>query len=152
MLKRLLCVVLLSVMLSSTCAEIQIGSHAPSNQGETLLTLTVQEGYAIVIPSQVGIPFGALRTDVDIRVTQLLLSSGHVLSVRPQAAGGTLTHDDGMAQIPYRLSVDSSGALNFDTPETRKLQVRINQNDWDAAPAGGYGGTITFSVSITDIE
>ena len=58
----------------------------------------------------------------------------------------------GEQKIPYTLTADNQGmqaftGFTFDAVDSRPLYISVAQSDWEAAPAGDYTDTITFTVT-----
>ncbi|MBR3796536.1 MAG: hypothetical protein IKK34_11030 [Clostridia bacterium] len=137
------------------------GAAALAETKSTILTAEIAEEYEITIPATVNIAFEATSTDLPVEVTTLrLLSKGTIadtvrkLYVQVSDNDDTLENANG-DQINYTLggSEAASGKwLYFTETGTKNFTVDITKAAWDAAPAGSYENTITFTVAIGDFQ
>lgn len=84
-------------------------------------------------------------------MTVLTAEPGDSLSVSA-SSGEAYALVQGEWQIPYKLTTDDQGiqgftGFSFDAVGSRPLYISVEQTDWDAAPAGDYTDTITFTVA-----
>lgn len=141
------------ILALALCLLLSVTAHAtkltPSNtSGTTMLSVTVAEEYTLVIPSALPIRYGAQATTLWLEVTGYRLATGNVLSVAC-LSDGILAEASG-AELPYRLVYNGLPAtsLTFDGIGRKGLTVAIDKSDWDAAAAGTYTDTVTFTASI----
>ena len=137
------------------------GAVALAETKTTILQTEVAESYEIVIPPTVNIPFNATSTNLSVEVTALrTYSTGTIadtvrkLYVKVANNDGTLDNENG-DKIRYSIggSETTTGKyLYFTKPETKNFTVDITEAAWNAAPAGSYTNTITFTVAIANFS
>ncbi len=108
--------------------------------------------YTVSIPSGTqNISAGGVTSIGAVGVTVLTAEPGDSLSVSA-SSGEAYALVQGEWQIPYKLTTDDQGiqgftGFSFDAVGSRPLYISVEQTDWDAAPAGDYTDTITFTVA-----
>lgn len=138
----------LIVFVLSLCMLFSAAALAETKS--TILTAEIDESYTIVIPPTVDIDFEATSTNLPVQVTALrTLSKGTAANtVRKLAVEITtdnkLTNANG-DNLAYTVD---KGALYFTATGTQNFVVGITQANWNAAPAGTYTDTVTFSIAI----
>ena len=118
-----------------------------TQKGEVTVTATVDSAYTLSVPKvPVNIPYGQVNTDLEITV------SGNVASdktVSVTTVDGSLK--SGNLELPY--TIDST-ALSWAGTEmtkdgtTKKGVLTIKKETWDAAQAGTYTDTVTFTATM----
>lgn len=137
------------------------GAVALAATKTTILQTEVAESYEIVIPATVTIPFEATSTNLPVEVTALrTYSTGTIpdtvrkLYVKVANNDGTLDNENG-DRIDYSIGGSEATAgkyLYFTEPGTKNFTVDITEAAWNAAPAGSYTNTITFTVAIANFS
>lgn len=141
--------VLLAIFAVMVQAEETILSNATKvYTGQTTVLFVVGEYYEVVIPPGLPVSYGAETTDLTLSITDLELTPGYRLSIGVQSPEGSLENTDGEGSIPYSLE-DDEGLFDerfYDAMGDVTLRLRVNKQDWHAAPAGAYEGRLTFRV------
>jgi len=150
----------LLMTLCLLCGTTALATEYKNGQGtpQTVLKVTIDESYTLVIPATVNIPFNALRTDLPIEVKELRCKPAddaqyeRLLYVQISSNNGKLTDAQGTHSIRFNLDPgEQKGnmkALFFDKVGTKNMTIGITQDAWNAAPAGSYSSTITFTAAI----
>ncbi|MCC8168203.1 MAG: hypothetical protein LIO37_02535 [Clostridiales bacterium] len=142
----------LVLVLSMTTAvhATTVDQDSNSNSADTKITTSIDPTYVVTIPADTTIRFEATSTSIgSVELTEAQLEPGYEVTVT--ASAGTLANDaDATKSIAYTLE-DASGVFtsaSYTTEgESTALTVNITADEWDAAYAGSYEGTITFTVS-----
>jgi len=148
--------VIMVAVASSAVSEdtISLNNEDKVYSGETVVILTFEETYSLVIPASLPISYAAESTDMAISVSYMLLGTGRVLKITPEASSGQLTAPGVTKTLPYQLQLNGTAfnGLTFSRPSSETVKVLISKDDWYAAPAGTYTGLITFNVSIANAQ
>ena len=142
------CVLLAFSIAAADAEEIILSNAEQVYTGHTTVIFTVGEYYEVVIPPSVPIAYGAESTELTLSIIDLELTQGYRLSIGVQSPEGQLRQADGTGVIPYTLE-DEQGLFDerfYDEMQDVSLQLRVNKEDWHAAPTGAYDGQITFTV------
>lgn len=156
--KKILALVLALCLLCGMTALADTYTNTDSNP-ETVLTTTLDETYTVVIPATLDIPFNATSTNLPIKVTALrLLPTGKVvntvraLSIKVNQPNLELVNtSDSSSKISYNIGGGEGTSARthyFTETGSKNFNVTISQAEWDAAAAGTYKETISFTVSI----
>lgn len=136
----MLSVVLMAGMMCPVYAQ-------DTQKGEVTVTATVDSAYTLSVPKvPVNIPYGQVNTDLEITVSGNV-ASGKTVSVT--TVDGSLK--SGNLEIPYTVAPKS---LNWAAAEitedgtTKKGVLTIKKETWDAAQAGTYTDTVTFTATM----
>lgn len=135
-----------------------------SQEHSTTISTKISESYVVSIPATLEIPFNAATTPLNIEVSSLRLGVSDVagqarkLYVTVKSNSGEMKNAAGTAALPYMLElvggvdVDAlDTVLPFDAVGTKSINVKIAQSAWNAAPAGSYSGTVTFTCAIANL-
>ena len=133
--------------VSAFAADTTSGT-ANATSGETEITTTIYPSYTVDIPAKASIPFNATSTTLttNLGLSKAQLHPGSKVTVT--ATVNPLKNTKGN-EIPFALYEGSktfSSADFFDTTQKVELSVHIAQSAWDAAPAGVYTGSVTFTI------
>ena len=124
--------------------------------GNVTITTAVDEAYTVTIPATTDIEFNALSTPIGkISVDTARIEAGYQITFAASGADALVNGADDSKTIPYTLE-DASGVFtskSFTGVDITgvPLMVKITQASWDAAAAGSYSDTITFTVSYGEI-
>ena len=159
--KKIFAFVLALCLLCGTTAFATTITGTTSNSASTELKMTVGESFTVVIPATVDIDFGALSTDLSVEVTDLrTYSTGTIdntvrkLYVKAGNYIGYIENENG-DRIDYSIGgseADTGKYLYFTEPMTKNFTIDIKQSEWDAAPAGTYTNTISFTIAIANFS
>lgn len=137
----------LAFALCAACAVSALAANPTS--GVTQITTSIQPTYTVEIPAQTSIPFNATSTPLatNLGLSKAQLHPGSKVTVAVTTVN-PLKNTKGN-EIPFALYEGSktfSSADFFDTTKKVELSVHIAQTAWDAAPAGDYTGSVTFTI------
>lgn len=173
--KKILSVLLALCMLmggAAALADSQTVTPEDTAQPKTVLTVTLDESYTVVIPATLNIPNNAASTNLPIEVTSLrLLPHGLFSDTFVRKLSVSVLDDDGMvANASYTGKLSSTGTsttieysiggsevsgskgLLFTQCGTKNFQINIDSDEWNDVPAGSYTSTLGFYVGISDYD
>ena len=125
---------------------------AAAEEKTTVVTAVVGEAYTLTLPPTLNLVYGTESTDLTVTVSALRLASGHVLRVTPKTASGSLSSAAG-GSLVYTLTngaaaFSAANPLEFTTETSAAIKLNITKSAWNAAAAGTYTDTLTFTVGI----
>ena len=135
-------------------SDTAVGSGSAADNNSLTISVDIPTSYEFKIPADVALEFGAEYTEIGTVTAS---------NVRPPADtelcisyndSSSLKTEDGMSEIPYEIQIDyeTAGDLFFmEDGESAALYVAIDKAAWDAAPAGSYSDTITFTASLSEL-
>ena len=140
----------LAFALCAACAVSALAANPTS--GVTQITTSIQPTYTVEIPAQTSIPFNATSTPLatNLGLSKAQLHPGSKVTVTVTV--NPLKNAKGN-EIPFALYEGNTVFTSADFTDTTKkveLSVHIAQSAWDAAPAGDYTGSITFTITYTN--
>lgn len=130
---------------------------AADTDSQTLeLTASVKSEYILTIPSKTDIAFNKTSTDLNgtLKVTGNVLPTQKVTVT---ATANSLKNSVQNTELPYKLMNGkdefkttewSESELSAAMPKELQLQVAITEDDWKAAKAGDYTGSIVFLAEL----
>ena len=129
-------------------------------KGDTIVKTgtTMEDGkdarrYAVTIPADTTITWGAEKTDLTGYTAEAHLAYGEKLSVTVAGSGKmTYSPEAGVTlELPYTLEGNtayvSAGPVVYPVANLA-LSVNITADDWNAAVVGEYQDTLTFIAEI----
>lgn len=157
--KRSLTLLLALAMLLMWCSLALAQSLNPNTtSGDVDITTTVNVTYTVTIPADNDIAFNSTETNIgNIALSGATLAPNHQITVAiagiSAAGAGALKHTNNVNTIAYTLKIDAlaTNTASFTANGSKAVTVEIAQAAWDAAPAGDYKDTITFTVSYAAI-
>lgn len=150
--KKLFAVVLTFALLASLSVT---AFAANTTGGDADITTSIAPTYTVTIPADVNVAFNATETAFGtIEVTASQIHPDKCIKVALATDKELNNAIDNTKVIPYAIK-DSEGAeFNSATYLTEgdktELSIHITANDWNAAYAGDYSDTVTFTVSYED--
>lgn len=152
--KRLVSLLTAGALLAVSCAgltasAVELDMDTPS--GTTVVRTSCDPAYIVEIPADMQIPFGSVDTSLGVVSAKLMkIEANKAVYVTVESANGSALADEQGEQpaIPYGLS--GAEEIVFDEvndPTEFALNVHVEQSDWDAAYAGSYADTLTFTVN-----
>ncbi len=115
----------------------------------TNITTKVEPTYTVTIPADTAVPFGSVDTDFGaVTLSEANLENGYVVEVTA-AAGEFKNKANAADKIAYAVISEGTaftGAVFSAEGETAELDIHIEKSAWDAAKAGEYEATVTFTV------
>ena len=147
-------VLCVTVFAASGDAAVGSGSGEADNNSLTL-SVDIPTSYEFKIPADVTLEFGAEYTEIGtVTVSNVRLPADTELCISYNDSSSLKT-EDGMSEIPYEIQIgdhETAGDLFFmEDGESAALYVAIDKEAWDAAPAGSYSDTITFTASLSEL-
>lgn len=118
---------------------------------QTTITTSIDPTYTVTIPANTNVKFNALSTSFgSVKLDTAQLDPGYAVQVSLNASGTLKNKADAKKTIAYTIN-DASGAFTVarytvagqETP----LTIEITKAAWNAAFAGSYSDTVTFTVS-----
>lgn len=152
--KKILSLMLAGAAMTACCAGLtasaaQLNMDTPS--GSAVVRTSCEPSYVVEIPADTLIPFGAIDTQIGaVRALTMKIEVNKAVYVTVDSANGSALVDETGSEnaIPYKLT--GAESIVFDEVNDATvfpLNVNVAQPDWDAAYAGSYADTLTFTVS-----
>lgn len=152
--KKIVSLLTAGTLLAASCAGFtayaaELDKDTPS--GTTVIRTSCEPSYVVEIPADVQIPFGSVDTQIGVvRAKTMKIEANKAVYVTVESANNSVLADEQGDQpaIPYALS--GAEEIVFDEvndPTEFALNVHVDQSEWDAAYAGSYADTLTFTVS-----
>ena len=146
MMKKLTALVLVIVLSLSLSVTV----FAADNRNTTITT-SINPTYTVTIPANTNVTFNTLSTSFGaVTLTAAQIDPGYAVKVVLTASGKLKNQADNTKTIAYTIK-DASGAFTSAQYTTAgdktDLTIDITQAAWNAAFAGQYSDTVTFTVS-----
>lgn len=118
---------------------------------DTNITTSIDPTYTVTIPADTNVTFNALSTSFgSVKLTAAQIDPGYAVKVELNAGGTLKNQADATKTIAYTIN-DADGAFTgaqYTTAgDKTDLTIDITQAAWNAAFAGSYSDTVTFTVS-----
>ena len=145
--------ILLAVALMASLAVPAFAANTTG--GDADITTSVAPTYTVTIPADVNVAFNATETAFGaIEVTASQIHPDKCIKVALTTDGKLENSIDPTKVIPYVIK-DSEGtaftaAAYLTEGDKTELSIHITADDWNAAYAGEYSDTVTFTVSYED--
>ena len=128
---------------------------ANTTGGNADITTSIAPTYTVTIPADVTVQFNATETAFGtIEVIASQIHPDKCIKVALASDGKLENSIDVTKVIPYTIKDSTGAAFNFATYLTEgdktELSIHITEGDWNAAYAGDYSDTVTFTVSYED--
>lgn len=141
---------LCAVCAVSAFADTTSGTTNPTS-GTTNITTSIPSSYTVVIPAETNIPFNKADTELTgaLHLSAAQLHPGHSVTISA-TANKLVNQADTTKTIPFTLYANNkrfTSAEFYSTADNVQLSVHIDQTAWNAAPAGSYTGSVTFTIS-----
>ena len=125
---------------------------ANTTGGEADITTSIAPTYTVTIPANTNVNFNATETAFGaIEVTASQIHPDKQIRVTLTTDGELNNTIDTTKVIPYVIKDASGAAFTTATYLTEgdktELSIHITADDWNAAYAGDYTDTVTFTVS-----
>ena len=150
--KKLFAIVLTFALLMSLSVT---AFAANTTGGDADITTSIAPTYTVTIPADVNVQFNATETAFGaIEVTASQIHPNKCIKVALTTDGELNNAIDNTKVIPYAIK-DSTGAAFISATyltegDKTELSIHITADDWNAAYAGEYADTVTFTVSYED--
>ena len=145
--------VILTVALMATMSVTAFAENTTG--GDADITTSIDPTYTVTIPADVNVTFNATETAFGtIEVTASQIHPDKCIKVALTTDNELNNAIDNTKVIPYAIK-DSEGteftsATYLTEGDKTELSIYITANDWNAAYAGDYSDTVTFTVSYED--
>ena len=128
---------------------------ANTTGGEADITTSIAPTYTVTIPADVNVQFNATETAFGtIEVTASQIHPDKCIKVALTTDNELNNAIDNTKVIPYAIKDGEGAAFTSATYLTEgdktELSIHITADDWNAAYAGDYSDTVTFTVSYED--
>ena len=128
---------------------------ANTTGGEADITTSIAPTYTVTIPADVNVVFNATETAFGtIEVVASQIHPDKCIAVALTTDGELNNAIDATKVIPYVIKDAEGNAFTSATYLTEgdktELSIHITADDWNAAYAGEYSDTVTFTVSYED--
>ena len=125
---------------------------ANTTGGEADITTSIEPTYTVTIPANTNVNFNATETAFGtIEVVASQIHPDKQIRVTLTTDGELNNAIDATKVIPYVIKDASGAAFTTATYLTEgdktELSIHITADDWNAAYAGEYSDTVTFTVS-----
>ena len=125
---------------------------ANTTGGEADITTSIEPTYTVTIPANTNVNFNATETAFGtIEVVASQIHPDKQIRVTLTTDGELNNTIDTTKVIPYVIKDASGAAFTTATYLTEgdktELSIHITADDWNAAYAGEYSDTVTFTVS-----
>ena len=148
----------LFALILSVCllASMSVTAFAANTtEGKADITTSIAPTYTVTIPADVNVAFNATETAFGaIEVTASQIHPDKCIKVALATDNELNNAIDNTKVIPYAIK-DSEGAeftsaTYLTEGDKTELSIHITASDWNAAYAGDYSDTVTFTVSYED--
>ena len=145
--------VILAVALMATLSVTAFAANTTG--GDADITTSIDPTYTVTIPANTTVAFNATETAFGaIEVTASQIHPDKCIKVALTSDGELNNAIDNTKVIPYAIK-DSTGAeftsaTYLTEGDKTELSIHITADDWNAAYAGEYSDTVTFTVSYED--
>ena len=144
------------ILTLSLFAALSLNALAVNTTGgQADITTSIAPTYTVTIPADVNVQFNATETAFGtIEVEAAQIHPNKCIKVTLNSDGKLENSIDASKVIAYSIK-DSEGAVfTSDTYLTEgdktELEIVITEEAWNAAYAGEYSDTVTFTVSYED--
>ena len=144
---------ILTVCLLATMSVTAFAANTTG--GFTTITIDIAPTSTVTIPANTTVAFNATETDFGaIEVTASQIHPNKCIKVALTTDNELNNAIDNTKVIPYAIK-DSEGAeftsaTYLTEGDKTELSIHITADDWNAAYAGDYSDTVTFTVSYED--
>ena len=150
--KKLFALILAVVMIATMSVT---ALAANTTGGFTTITIDIAPTYTVTIPANTTVAFNATETDFGaIEVTASQIHPDKCIKVALATDKELNNAIDNTKVIPYAIKDSEGAAFTSATYLTEgdktELSIHITADDWNAAYAGEYSDTVTFTVSYED--
>ena len=144
---------ILTVCLLAAMATTAFAANTAG--GEADITTSIAPTYTVTIPADVNVQFNATETAFGaIEVTASQIHPDKCIKVALTTDGELNNAIDNTKVIPYVIKDSQGAAFTSATYLTEgdktELSIHITANDWNAAYAGEYSDTVTFTITYED--
>lgn len=138
------------VLADTTVKPGEDGDPSPP-AGTTKVSFHVDPAYTVTIPEDVAVVFHAASTPFgQVALTKAQLEPGYGVQVALSASGALKNTKDAAKTIPYTVNSEEGVFTSVwyeAAGQSTALTIDISEEAWNAAYAGAYSDTVTFTVS-----
>ena len=150
--KKVLAFILAVAMLATMSVTVFADN---TTGGVADITTSIDPTYTVTIPANTTVAFNATETDFGaIEVTASQIHPNKCIKVELASDGKLENSIDATKVIPYAIKDSEGAAFTAATYLTEgdktELSIHITADDWNAAYAGEYSDTVTFTVSYEE--
>ena len=150
--KKLFAVILTVALLMSLSVT---AFAANTSGGDADITTSIAPTYTVAIPADVNVVFNNTKTAFGtIEVIDSQIHPNKCINVEMTFDGKLENSIDATKVIPYAIKdsqdADFVSATYLTEGDATELYIHITADDWNAAYAGDYSDTVTFTVSYED--
>lgn len=143
-------------------ATTAFAADTGTTQSTTEVRTTVDSTYILTIPANQAVTFGAPASALSGALTVTGNVANNKRVVVAVSSSGSFTSSEASTSIPFTVTRQGSAAafssadwsaaeLCAATPKSIALAVNVSQAAWQAAQAGSYTASITFTADIKDV-
>jgi spore coat protein U-like protein len=141
------------ILAIALMASLSVTAFAANTTGgDADITTSIAPTYTVTIPANTTVAFNATETDFGaIEVTASQIHPDKCIKVVLTTDGELNNAIDNTKVIPYEIK-DSEGnvfssATYLTEGDKTELSIHITADDWNAAYAGDYSDTVTFTIT-----
>ena len=142
------------ILAIALMASLSVTAFAANSAGGNAdITTSIAPTYTVTIPADVNVQFNATKTAFGaIEVTASQIHPDKCIKVELTSDGKLENSIDATEVIPYAIK-DSTGAAftsatYLSEGDKTELSIHITADDWNAAYAGEYSDTVTFTLTV----
>ena len=141
----------LAALALVSAMALPVSAAENMQKGDMNIQATVKSDYTLTVPSTMDIPFEQESTKLEITVSGNI-EKGKTISVTTDEKGVLKTETD--SELPYTIEstelrwTDTELDNNREKGVVETTNFIISQENWKAAKAGTYKGTVTFTADM----
>ena len=132
-------------------AALSTTAFAADDSRKVEVTAHIDPTYTVTIPANTTVKFDAEDTSFGkIELTKAQFDPDKSVKVVLSASGTLKNAADTNKTLPYKIlngNTEFTSAAYTTAGDSTALTIHIAQADWNAAHAGDYAGTVTFTIS-----
>ena len=145
----------LALSLSATAFAAQLEQDSVPSAADAEITTSIAPTYTVTIPANVTVAFCDTETAFGtIEVVASQIHPDKCIKVALTTDGALNNAIDDTKVIPYVIKDAEGKAFTSATYLTEgdktELSIHITAEDWNAAYAGSYSDTVTFTITYED--
>ena len=146
-------VLILTVAMLATMSVTAFAANTTGGKAD--ITTSIAPTYTVTIPADVNVQFNATETAFGaIEVTASQIHPDKCIKVALATDKELNNAIDNTKVIPYAIKDSTGAAFTSATYLTEgdktELSIHITADDWNAAYAGEYSDTVTFTITYED--
>lgn len=132
-------------------AALTTTAFAAEKSQDVQVTAHIDPTYTVTIPANTTVNFNAVDTSFGaIKLTAAQLDPGKSVKVALSASGTLKNAADTNKTLPYKIrngDAEFTSAAYTTAGDSTALTIHIEREAWNAAHAGDYADTVTFTIS-----